>query len=417
MVISLKRRYKPTLLVLKSLEEGIGAAMREFVYHIPTKVYFGNTQLLHLGDELKKYGNKVLFCYGGGSIKKNGLYDRVIESIRNAGLSWFELSGIDPNPRLTSAHRGADICKKEKIDVLLAVGGGSVIDCAKLVAAAAFYEGNEWDIVTRAYYPTKALPIVDISTVSGTGSDMDSTGVITNAETAEKKAFSFPELLRPKASFLIPELTYSVSRRQTACGSADILSHAIESYFVPADGSMYLLDAFKEGLMRTVIRYAPVAMEQPDNEEARANLQWAASWAINGFSSALQNVSWTCHPIEHEISAFYDIPHGLGLAVITPKWMWYILNDITVNRFYDYGVNVFGIDASIPRMEVAKESIVRTEDFLYRTLKLENSLSALGIGRENFEIMAQRVCYAHGTLPGYLPLKQNDVMAILEMSL
>ena len=137
--------------------------MRDFVYHIPTKVYFGNTQLSHLGDELKQYGHKVLLCYGGGSIKKSGLYERVIESIRAAGLSWFELSGIEPNPRVTSVRRGAEICKREKIDVLLAVGGGSVIDCAKLVAAAAFYEGDAWDIVTRAFYPTKALPVVDIS--------------------------------------------------------------------------------------------------------------------------------------------------------------------------------------------------------------------------------------------------------------
>jgi alcohol dehydrogenase YqhD (iron-dependent ADH family) len=390
--------------------------MRDFIYHIPTKVYFGNAQLSHLGDELKKYGSKVLLCYGGGSIKKSGLYERVTELLRTAGLSWFELSGIEPNPRVTSVQRGAEICKREKINVLLAVGGGSVIDCAKLVAAAAFYEGDAWDIVTRAYHPVKALPIVGVSTVSGTGSDMDPTGVITNAETAEKKVFSFPELLRPKVSFLIPSLTYSVSPYQTACGSADILSHAIESYFVPADGSMYLLDTFKEGLMRTVIRYAPIAMDRPDNEEARANLQWAASWAINGFTGAMQNVSWTCHPIEHELSAFYDITHGLGLAIITPKWMRYILNDTTADRFYGYGVNVFGIDASRPRIEVAKESIVRTEEFLYRTMKLEDNLSALGIGREKFEVMAQRACFAHGTLPGYQPLKPKDVIAILEMA-
>lgn len=391
--------------------------MREFVYHIPTKVYFGNSQISHLGEELKRYGNKVLLCYGGGSIKKSGLYDYVTDSLRAAGISWFELSGIEPNPRVTSVQRGAEICRREGIDALLAVGGGSVIDCAKLVAAAAFYEGDAWDIVTRAFEPTRALPIVDISTISGTGSDMDSIGVITNAETKEKRAFSFPELLRPEVSFLAPELTYSVGKFQTACGSADILSHVIESYFVPAGGSMYLLDTFKEGLMKTVIRYAPVAMEQPDNEEARANLQWAASWAINGFVGAMQNVSWTCHPIEHEISAVYDITHGLGLAIIIPKWMRFILDDETADRFYEYGVNVFGIDASLPRLEVAKGSIARTEDFLYHSLKLQDRLSAFGIGQENFEIMAQRACFAHGILPGYRTLRPEDVMKILEMSL
>lgn len=390
--------------------------MGEFIYHIPTKVYFGNHQLINLADELKRYGNNVLLCYGGGSIKKSGLYQTVTDYIHGAGLKCYELSGIEPNPRITSVEEGAEICKEKKIDVILAVGGGSVIDCAKLVAIAAFYDGNPWDIITHAYRPKKALPLIDISTISGTGSDMDSIGVISNTETKEKKSFFFAELARPAVSFLSPELTYSVNKYQTACGSADILSHVIESYFVPKDGTMYLLDTFKEGLMKTVIRYAPIAMEEPDNEEARANLQWAASWAINGFIRSMQNVSWSCHPIEHEISAIYDITHGLGLAILTPKWMEYILDETTVDLFCKYGINVFDIDKTLPKMEIAKLSIQRTKDFFYKSLGLNDTFSSIGIGTENFETIAKNACFYNGSLPGYRTLTVNDVIQILEMS-
>ncbi len=390
--------------------------MNSFIYDIPTKVYFGAGQLAHLGEELSNYGKNVLVCYGGGSIKKSGLYDQVIAEIRRAGLTAFELSGIAPNPRVTSVNEGAAICKRERIDVILAVGGGSVIDCAKFVSVAAFYDGDAWDIMEHKYEPTKALPLLDISTISATGSDMDAGGVISNEATQEKIGFSIPGLLQPKVSFLDPTLTYSVSQRQTACGSADILSHIIETYFVPEDGSMFLLDRFKEGLMQTVVRYAPIAMEEPENYEARANLQWAASWAINGFTSALQNVAWTCHPIEHELSAIYDITHGLGLAIITPKWMKYILDEKTVGRFYDYGVHVFGIDGTQAPMDVAKQAIAATERFFYETLGLASTLSAIGIDDQHFALMAKRAC-GGDVLPGFRPLQQADVEEILRMSL
>ncbi len=390
--------------------------MNSFIYDIPTKVYFGVGQLAHLGEELSNYGKNVLVCYGGGSIKKSGLYDQVIAEIRRAGLTAFELSGIAPNPRVTSVNEGAAICKRERIDVILAVGGGSVIDCAKFVSVAAFYDGDAWDIMEHKYEPTKALPLLDISTISATGSDMDAGGVISNEATQEKIGFSIPDLLQPKVSFLDPTLTYSVSQRQTACGSADILSHIIETYFVPEDGSMFLLDRFKEGLMQTVVRYAPIAMEEPENYEARANLQWAASWAINGFTSALQNVAWTCHPIEHELSAIYDITHGLGLAIITPKWMKYILDEKTVGRFYDYGVHVFGIDGTQAPMDVAKQAIAATERFFYETLGLASTLSAIGIDDQHFALMAKRAC-GGDVLPGFRPLQQADVEEILRMSL
>jgi len=289
-----------------------------FVYNIPTKVYFGPNQLCNLGAELAQYGKNVLLCYGGGSIKKTGLYDRVVEQIKAAGLEVFELAGIDPNPKVSSVNEGGRLCREHNIDVVLAVGGGSVIDCAKFTAAAAFYEGDAWDITMRKVPVEKCLPIVTVLTLAATGSEMDDIGVISNPATNDKIGRSFPQM-RPRASFLDPTETYSVSAYQTACGSADILSHVMETYFVPQGQNMYMLDGMMEGLMRTVVRYAPVALAEPTNYEARANLMWASSWGINDFISATQGCAWINHAIEHQLSAFYDITHGLGLAIVTPR--------------------------------------------------------------------------------------------------
>lgn len=386
-----------------------------FTYHIPTKVYFGPGQLCHLGEELASFGKRVLLCYGGGSIKKSGLYDRITAEIRQAGLEVFELSGIAPNPRVSSVNAGAAICKKENVDVLLAVGGGSVIDCAKYIGAATYYDGDAWDILIGKTSVEKCLPVVTVLTLAATGSEMDCAGVISNPETKEKIGLLFPPML-PKVSFLDPTETFTVSKYQTACGSADILSHLLEGYFVPDNESLFMLDRIKEGLIKTVLKYTPIALAQPDNYEARANLMWTSSWAINGFTNSLQRCSWSCHPIEHELSAVYDITHGLGLAILTPRWMKYVLDNTTVNRFYEYGVNVFDIDPSLDKMEVAEKSIELTETFLHQTLNLPNSLKDLGIDESHIAAMAKNTC-KNGILPGFKPLSQTDVEAILKMSL
>ena len=382
-----------------------------FVYHIPTRVYFGPDQLSHLGEELAAYGKKVLLTYGGGSIKKNGLYDRVVEQITAAGLELFELSGIEPNPRVASVRAGAAICKKEGIDVLLAVGGGSVIDCTKYIGAATYYDGDPWDISLGKVPVEKCLPIVTVLTLAATGSEMDSGGVISNPDTQDKIGRAFPAM-QPKVSFLDPCETFTVNRYQTACGAADIFSHLLETYFIPAERRMYMLDRFMEGLMKTVAHYAPIALEKPDDYEARANLMWASSWAINGFVKAMQNCSWSCHPIEHELSAIYDITHGLGLAIVTPRWMRHILDESTAERFYLYGVNVFGLDAAAPQMEVAQQSIACTEDLLFRQLGLTSTLGELGIDATHIPQMAKKAC-GDGVLAGYRPLRPEDVAAIL----
>ncbi len=386
--------------------------MNNFIYDIGTKVYFGKDQLDHLGPEIKKYGKKVLLTYGGGSIKKVGLYQRVVDELTKAGLEIFELANIEPNPRVTSVNKGADICKNEDIDVLLAVGGGSVIDCTKVIAAATYYDGDAWDIMLNKVDVKKALPIFTILTLSATGSEMNPNEVITNLETNDKIGLAFPPL-RPKVSFLDPTLTYTVSKYQTACGSADILNHILEVYF-NMDNDLYMLDTVMEGLMKTVIKYAPIAYHSPDNYEARANLMWASSWAINGFVSGGKTHDWTCHPIEHELSAYYDITHGLGLAIITPKWLEYALNETTASKFKQFGVNVFNIDEKLDAMEVAKLSIAKLKQFLYDDLHLDDSLSKLNIGDEKFEIMAKKACQ-YDSIKGFVTLYPKDVEKILEM--
>lgn len=389
--------------------------MNDFIYDIPTKVYFGKNQLQYLGKELKKFGKKVLLTYGGGSIKKSGLYDEVVKQVKDAGLELFELSGIEPNPRITSVTAGAKICKEEKIDVLLAVGGGSVIDCTKFIGAATFYDGDAWDILTKKTTVEKCLPIVDILTLSATGSEMDCGGVISNLETKDKIGMAFP-VMRPKVSFLNPELTYSVSAYQTACGAADILSHIFEEYF-NLENDLYMLDTVMEGLMKTVIKYAPIALKKPDDYEARANLMWASSWAINGFINGSKQHSWSVHPIEHELSAIYDITHGLGLAILTPRWMNYVLNEKTVDKFYQFGRNVFNLDASKTKMEAAKEAIANVEKFLYQDLGLQSNLSMLNIDDTNFKTMAKKAVEIGDLKDAFVGLTDEDVENIYKACL
>lgn len=391
--------------------------MFKFTYNIPTKVYFGGDQLSNLGPELKKFGKHVLLCYGGGSIKKIGLYDKIVTEIKKAGLELFELSGIEPNPRVTSVNRGAQICKDENIDVLLAVGGGSVIDCTKFVGAGRYYDGDAWDLVTRKAPITNCLPIVTVLTLAATGSEMDCGGVITNLETNDKIGMG-ASIMRPRVSFLDPANTYTVSSYQTACGSADIFSHLVETYFNPT-GSMFMLDTFMEGMMKTVVKYAPVAVAHPKNEEARANLMWTSSWAINDFVSACQRCTWSCHPMEHQLSAYYDITHGLGLAILTPRWMRYVLDETTAERFRNFAVSVFGVDPTLPNMEAAKAGIEAVEKFLFEDLKLTKTLTELGIDKTHFAEMADKACHAKGgrVLKGYKHLTPKDVEAIYEMCL
>lgn len=388
--------------------------MNNFIYDIPVKVYFGENQLHHLGEELSKYGKRVLLAYGGGSIKKIGLYDAVVKEIKAAGLELFELSGIAPNPRIDSVREGARMCKEHNIDVLLAVGGGSTLDATKWMAAGACVEHDSWDFFSKWSPVEKALPVLTVLTLAATGSEMDCGGVISNPETQDKIGRMEQPLL-PKVSFLDPTLTYSVNAYQTACGSADMLNHIMEVYF-NMNQDLYMLDCFMEGMMKTIIKYAPIAMAEPNNYEARANLMWTSSWAINGFINGGKQQEWSCHPMEHELSAIYDITHGLGLAILTPRWLEYCLDETTVSKYVQFGVNVFGIDASLEPMVIAKMSIEKVSQFFFETLGLDDTFTKVGIEAKNFPTMAKKAC-GDAVISGFKPLNQNDIEKIFEMCL
>ena len=389
--------------------------MNNFVYDIPVKVYFGENQLGNLAPELLKFGKRVLLTYGGGSIKRSGLYDRVMAELKAADCTVFELSGIEPNPRIDSVRKGAKMCKEHNIDVLLAVGGGSTIDATKFMAAGACVDHDPWEFFGANAKPIeRALPIVTILTLSATGSEMDAGGVITNLETQDKLGRMAAPML-PKVSFLDPTLTYSVSKFQTACGAADMMSHIIEVYF-NTQQDLYMLDCFMEGMLKTIVKYAPIAVAEPENYEARANLMWTSSWAINGFINGGKRKAWSCHPMEHELSAIYDITHGLGLAILTPRWMEYCLDETNVDKYVQYGVNVFGIDHKLDKMTIARESIRLTAEFLFDTLGLQRTFTEVGIKREDFALMAKKAC-RYGDIKGFKVLTPTDVERIFEMCL
>ena len=386
--------------------------MNDFTYSIPTTIHFGRDQLSHLA-ELKESGSHVLLVYGGGSIKRSGLYDAVLHELDKAGLTVFELPGVEPNPRIESVRRGVELCQKEQIDMVLAVGGGSAIDCAKVVAAGAKYAGDAWELVTDPSKIAAALPIYAISTLSATGSEMDTIAVISDL-TKNEKWPTAAAVLRPTMSILNPEYTYSVPARQTSAGTADIISHIFENYFTNVrDASVQL--GFCEALLKTVFTSGAIALREPDNYAARANLMWASCFAINGLLQVGAEVTWCVHPIEHELSAFYDIVHGEGLAILTPRWMRYVLSDQTAAVFAAYGRNVWGLSGDNDNA-VAMKAIAETEKFFFQTLRLPSTLRDVGITDEtHFEIMAEKA--AAGCKGAFVPLTKDDIISIFRMSL
>lgn len=388
--------------------------MNDFTFQNTTKIYFGQDQLKHLGAEIKQHGQKVLLTYGGGSIKRSGLLDRVLRELSAQDLSVVQFGGIEPNPRVESVNAAAQLCKDEGIDVLLAVGGGSVIDATKVIAAATHYDGDAWDLVTRKAPITQALPIVTILTLSATGTEMNSGGVISKLSEKAKLGVGHPSML-PKASFLDPSSTFSVNAYQTAAGSADMMSHLIEQYFT-LEPTMEMMDSIIEALMRTVIKYTPIALKNPNHYEARANLMWASTWALNGFVRVGKKTGWSCHAIEHELSAFYDITHGHGLAILTPRWMRHVLDETTVHRFVRFGREVFGLDDTGEPMQVAQLAIDRLAEFFFVTSGLAPTLSDLKIDARDFSEMARKACN-NSVIEGFKTLSQEDVIAIYQASL
>ena len=386
--------------------------MENFNFKAYTEMLFGKGEISKLPEVMSRYGKNVLLAYGGGSIKRNGIYDNVKQLLNDYNI--VELDKIEPNPRIETVRRGVDLCKENNIDVILAVGGGSTIDCAKVVAAGAFYNEDPWDLVTNPEKIDKVLPIVTILTLAATGSEMYGNAVISKMETNEKLGTSSVNM-KPQVSILDPEYLYTLPSIQTAAGTADIMSHVFESYFKNTKGA-FVQDKFSEGLLETCIKYCPIALKDPKNYEARANLMWASSMALNGLCGSGKPGAWSCHPIEHELSAFYDITHGVGLAIVTPRWMRYILSENTVDKFVDYAVNVWHLEPKEDKFALANEAIDLTEKF-FKDCGIPMSLREVNIDETHFDEMAKGAVERASLAYAYVPLNEADVKKILEMCL
>ena len=384
--------------------------MNNFTFNIPTDIRFGKEQIQCLPEELSKYGKKVLLVYGGGSIKKTGLYDTVTKLLGDFEV--YELPGIEPNPKLTSVEAGAKICKEKGIEVILAVGGGSTIDASKHIACAARYDGPAWDLMMDRSKIKSALPIAVVLTICATGSEMNSGGVITNESTKEKLEINSP-LLYPRLSICDPTYLYTLPPKQTAAGAVDILSHVLEQYFQPNDEA-YITDTLSEAVMKTVIKYAKKALDVPDDYEARSNLMWSSTVALNHLLTVGKGGGWSVHPIEHVVSAFYDITHGVGLAIITPKWMRFVLSNDTVDRFVRYAEEVWGIYGS-DKFAVAMEGIDKTEEF-FVSLGMPKTLYEAGITDDRIKEMAKEAYRTNNEFKrAYVKLSEGDIETILSM--
>lgn len=357
--------------------------MNNFRYHIPTVIHFGKGQLKQL-KSLPESGKQLLMVYGGGSIKScNHLYDDAVATLKSVGLEIFELSGVTHNPRIETIREGVEICRREKIDMVLAIGGGSAIDSAKLIAVGAIYSADPWDLVLDANKICGALPIYVVSTIAATGSEMSPWAVISDMGKKEKRSTG-AHWMWPKMAILDPEYTYSVPAKYVSAGIADIMSHILENYFTNAEGADIQANLC-EALLKTVTECGAAAMRKSNDYNSRANLMWCSCLAINGLAEYGAEVSWGVHGMEHELSGYYDIVHGEGLAILMPVWMRYVIeNDPTkISRFARYGRNVWNID-DLDDEAAANEAIEKTEVFFYDVLGLPRNLKALGVTSDHY---------------------------------
>ncbi|MCM2535865.1 iron-containing alcohol dehydrogenase [Neobacillus pocheonensis] len=388
--------------------------MNTFLQNNPTRLLFGEGQIQKLPEELGQKGLKVLVVYGGGSIKRNGVYNDVIRELKNAEASVFELSGVEPNPRLSTVQRGIDICKSEGIDFLLAVGGGSVIDCTKAIAVGAKYDGNPWDLITQQAPIESALPIGTVLTLAATGSEMNPVSVITNWVTKDKLGWESP-LVFPTFSILDPTYTYSVPRNQTVYGIVDSMSHALEHYFHRTENTP-VIDGFIESILRTAIDNGPKLLNQLDSYKYRETMMYISTTAFNGtLMNGTDGGDWATHRIEHAISAIYDIPHGGGLAILFPNWLEHVLEE-DPSRVKQLATNVFGIEEEGKSdKEVAREGAKALRDF-WNSLGAPSRLADYNIDDKQFDSITVKTFIKPG-VGTYKELDAESVMDILKRSL
>ena len=387
--------------------------MDNFVFQCPTKIIFGKNTENEVGRETKRFSSKILLHYGGGSIKKSGLYEKVVNSLNEAGVEFIELPGAQPNPRLSLVKKGIDICRKNNINFILAVGGGSAIDSAKAMAVGVPYDGDVWDFYKDKQKPvTEALPIGVVLTLPATGSEASSSSVITNEEGNFKKGIG-SDFIRPRFAIMDPCLTFPLPPSQTANGAADIMAHVMERYFTNTT-NVELTDRLCEATLRTVINNAPIALKEPDNYNARAEIMWAGTIAHNGLLGTGRAEDWASHKIEHELSGIYDVAHGAGLATIYPAWMKYVYKT-NVDKFAQYAVRVWGIELDTENPEnTALKGIEALKDF-FRNINLPTSLKELNVPYDRFEEMAEK-CTMQGPVGGLKKIYKQDVLNILNLA-
>ncbi|MFB0634663.1 iron-containing alcohol dehydrogenase [Bacillus rugosus] len=390
--------------------------MENFTYYNPTRLIFGKGQIEQLRKELKQYGKNVLLVYGGGSIKRNGLYDQVTGILKEEGAVVHELSGVEPNPRLATVEKGIALCREHDIDFLLAVGGGSVIDCTKAIAAGVKYDGDAWDIFSKKVTAESALPFGTVLTLAATGSEMNPDSVITNWETNEKYVWG-SNVTHPRFSILDPENTFTVPENQTVYGMVDMMSHVFEQYFHNVKNTP-LQDRMCFAVLQTVIETAPKLLEDLENYEHRETILYAGTIALNGTLQMGYFGDWASHTMEHAVSAVYDIPHAGGLAILFPNWMRYTL-DTNVGRFKNLMLNMFDIDPEGKTdKEIALEGIDKLSAF-WTSLGAPSRLADYNIGEEKLELIADIAAkeMEHGGFGNFQKLNKDDVLAILRASL
>lgn len=384
--------------------------MVNFDYQTPTRLIFGRGVVQEkLHGVMEKFGKRVLITWGGGSIKRSGLYDQVREILKDKEI--YELPGIEPNPKYDpSVLEGVRICKEKNIDVILSVGGGSVLDCTKAIAGAACSDADPWDVITMKVPTLKAIPIVDIITLAATGSEYDRGGVISRTDTNDKLAY-FSDLVFPAVSFIDPTYTFTLPVRQTLAGVSDCINHIMEQYF--CGEHIMMNDAFMEGAIKSLMKNVRIVLEDPENYNARAEIFYATTLGCNGIYSLGNSESgWPMHAIEHALSGHYDINHGEGLAIVTPRWMKHILSEKTIERFVSFGTGVFGIDPALPEMEIAEKAIQSIHDF-YREIGLPMTLREVGIDGSRIDEMAHHIAVNEGLENAWAPLYEEDIAAIL----
>lgn len=384
--------------------------MDNFTFYSPTYFDFGRGAELHVAELVRRFGGtKVLLHYGGGSIKKSGLYDRVTDCLKKAEIAFVELGGVKPNPRSGLVQEGIDLCKREKVDFVLAVGGGSAIDSAKAIAAGSVYEGNFLDFYRGKATIEKALPVGTVLTIAAAGSEGSGNTVITDEETCIKKGAK-SDWLRPKFSILNPELTCTLPPYQTAAGATDIMIHVCERYFSNT-GEVEITDRLCEGILKTIIYETPRVIENPKHYEARANIMWAGMLAHNNVCGVGREQDWASHHLEHELSALYDVTHGAGLAVIAPLWMRHVLK-VNPDKMVSFATRVWDIEpVEGEPEETALKGIEAFERFL-KDIGMPSSFAEIGAKEEDIELLTDKLMKGREAEGNYVKLTREDVMEI-----